>query len=421
MRLVAIGTSHHSAPVELRERLAVSAEAAPALLARLCEHAAEAVVVSTCNRTELYLAGGTDDAAIGSARDALVELAGVPETALAPVLVERVDEAAAAHLFRVAAGLESLVPGEAQILGQVRDAHRTAAAAGAAGPLLDRLFGQALRAGRRVRAETAIGENPASVSSAGAELAQRVVGELTSARVLVIGAGETADLVALNLASRGVEEIVVANRSVDRAARVARRVGGIAVGLERVERELESADVVVSSTSAPGIVVAAEQVAGSLRARRGRPLLFLDLAVPRDLDPAINRLPGCFLYDVDDLEAIVAEGLADRRREASRAEAIVAEEALRFHAWWCSRDVVPAISSLRQRAEEIRAAELARVAGRLDGLSPRERRTVESLTAQLVNKLLHLPTVRLKEAALAPDGGAYARTVRHLFGLDEDA
>jgi glutamyl-tRNA reductase len=313
------------------------------------------------------------------------------------------------------------VPGEAQILGQVREAYEAARATETAGATLHRLFRQALRVGKRVRTETAIGENPASVSSAAAQLAERVFDDLAGRRILLLGAGKTADLTAANLISRRVGEIVVANRSPERADALARRFGGRAVGLDRVEAELVEADVVVASTGSQGFVVSAAQVERAMKERRGRPVFFIDIAVPRDVDPAVIELEGCYLYDIDDLERVVAESVAGRREEAVRAEAIVSEEADTFRAWQLSLEVVPAISSLRAQAETIRREELERARGRLASLSPSQRRAVEALTSQIVAKLLHQPTVRMKEAAAGAEGVVYADAVRHLFGLADDA
>jgi glutamyl-tRNA reductase len=268
--------------------------------------------------------------------------------------------------------------------------------------LLDRVFRHALHAGRKVRAQTAIGESPASVSSAAAALAEQVFGKLDGCDVLLVGAGTVSEQAARNLRTRGAHIAFVADSKTERA---------------QLEEALARADVVVSSTSAPGYVLDAETVD---RVRRGRQLLLIDLAVPRDLDPAIHELDGCYLYDIDDLQAIVAETLAGRRSEAERAESIVAAEAEKFHEWQASLEVVPAIASLRARAEEIREQELAKAEGVLGRLDESQRRAVESVTAQIVNKLLHLPTVRLKQAAAAADGVIYADAVRHLFGLGED-
>jgi glutamyl-tRNA reductase len=412
MRLVLVGTSHHHAPVELRERVALEREQARRLAAALAEGGGEAVCLSTCNRTEIYIAAESAQAAEGAAVAALAEL----EPDVEGALYRLSDQAAALHLFRVAAGLDSLVPGEGEILGQVRTAYES----GTTGPLLDRVFRQALHAGRKVRAQTAIGESPASVSAAAAALAEQVFGDLDGRAILLVGAGKISEQAARNLLTRGARIAFVANRTLDRAQELAARFGAEALPLEQIEDELATADVVVASTSAPGYVLDAETVARAVKRRRGRQLLLIDLAVPRDLDPAIHDLEGCYLYDIDDLEAIVAETLVGRRSEAERAETIVAGEAEKFHEWHAALDVVPAIASLRARAEEIREGELLKAEALLGRLDESQRKAVESITAQIVNKLLHLPTVRLKQAAAASDGVVYADAVRHLFGLGED-
>jgi glutamyl-tRNA reductase len=397
IRLLLVGTSHHRAPVELREQIALGRDEAQALAARLADDGVEAVCLSTCNRTELYVAALDGEEAEAAAVAALASL----EPDVEPVLYRLRDRAAAHHLFRVAAGLDSLVPGEGEILGQVRVAHEL----GTTGPVLDRVFRQALHAGRKVRARTAIGESPASVSAAAAALAEQVFGSLEGRSILLLGAGKVSEQAARNLRSRGAEITLVANSKTER---------------ERIHEQLAAVDVVIASTNAPGLVLEAATVAEGLRGRRGRGLLLVDLAVPRDLDPAIGELDGCYLYDIDDLEQIVVETLSLRRREAERAEAIVASEAEKFHEWHASLDVVPAIASLRARAEEIREAELQKAESLLGRLDESQRRAVEAVTAQIVNKLLHLPTVRMKQAAAAADGVLYAETVRHLFGLGED-
>jgi glutamyl-tRNA reductase len=397
MRLVLVGTSHHRAPVEVREQVALGRDEAQALATRLAGEEREAVCLSTCNRTELYVAAVDAEAA---EREAVAALASL-EPEVEPALYRLQDRAAAHHLFRVAAGLDSLVPGEGEILGQVRAAHEL----GTTGPLLDRVFRQALHAGRKVRAQTAIGQSPASVSAAAAALAEQVFGSLEGRSILLLGAGKVSEQASRNLRGRGAVITLVANSKTAR---------------ERIHEELAAVDVVIASTNAPGLVLDAATVAQALRGRRGRRLLLVDLAVPRDLDPAIGELDGCYLYDIDDLEQIVVETLSLRRREAERAETIVAAEAQRFHEWHASLDVVPAIASLRARAEEIREAELQKAESLLGRLDESQRRAVEAVTAQIVNKLLHLPTVRMKQAAAAADGVLYAETVRHLFGLGED-
>jgi glutamyl-tRNA reductase len=398
MRLSLVGLSHHVAPVALRERVTLDLAAAAAL----AQEVGDAVCLSTCNRTEVYLADGDDDRVAAL----LAAQAGEP---LDGVLYRLQDEPAALHLFRVAAGLDSLVPGEGEILGQVRAAFESVSP----GALLDRVFRQALAVGKRVRTETAIGESPASVSSAAAALAAQVFGDLTGRQVMLIGAGRIGELAAGNLASRGARIAYVANRTLETGRSLADRFDGSAIALADVAAHLAQVDVVVSSTGSAEHVLRA----GDVPPRRGRPLFLIDIAVPRDLDPAIAALDGCFLYDIDDLEAVVAETLAGRRAEGERAEQLVGEEAERFRSWQASLEVVPAIASLRAHAEEIRRTELAKAGAKL---SERERVALDSITTQILNKLLHLPTVRMKEAAITADGVAYADAVRHLFGLEDE-
>jgi glutamyl-tRNA reductase len=402
MSLVLVGTSHRLSPVEERELVAFDLAGAAAL-ARGLALEGEAVCLSTCNRTELYLVDTDPEAAEARASKAL--LGDEVE------LYRMTDEAAALHLFRVAAGLDSLVPGEGEILGQVRDAYE----AGAHGPVLDRLFREALRVGKKVRTETAINESPASVSSAAAALAQQVFGDLSGCRVLLVGAGEVSELAARALAARGATIAAVTSRTQANAETLADAFDARAVPFAALSSELEHADVVVSSTSSTEPILSREQVPD----RKGRPLFVIDLAVPRDVDPGVAQLDDCYLYDIDDLQAVVRESLSGRRREAERAEAIVEHEAERFRDWQASLRVVPAIASLRERAESIRSGELAKAEGRLEGLSESERRTVESITTQIVNKLLHVPIVRLKQAAAA-EGSGYVEVAKDLFGLPDD-
>jgi glutamyl-tRNA reductase len=406
--LTLVGVSHHRAPIELRERVALDGDGSRAVAEQL---GCDAVVVSTCNRTELYLAGdsGAEDRAV----EILSTLAGESRDALSRALYRLRDEAVGIHLFRVAAGLDSSVPGEGEILGQLRAAHE----AGTAGPILDRLFREALRAGRRVRVETTIGQNPASVPSAAAALAQRVFDDLTGRRVLLLGAGKMSASTAHNLVSRGAEIAVVANRTLDNGEQLARRFGARSIPLDGLAQELGDVDIVVASTSAPGLVISQADIAGILPAREGRRLLLIDLAVPRDIDPAIRELDGCYLSNVDDLEAVVAETITVRRGEAARAERLIEAEVERFHEWRASLEVMPTIVGLRALAEEIRDGELERVSGQV---SASERERLESVTAKILAKLLHLPTIRMKEAAIAADGVVMADVVRHLFGLGEE-
>jgi glutamyl-tRNA reductase len=396
-----VGISHHGASLEVRERVALDPDEAANLARELAGDEGEAVCLSTCNRTELYVSGpGAEERAAG----ALGEARGA--------LYRHTDDEAARHLFRVAAGLDSRVRGETEILGQVRAAY----ALGMPGPLLDRLFREALRVGRKVRAQSPVGGPAASAATAAAVLAERVLGNLAGREVLLIGAGEIGEATAGKLVARGARIAFVANRGEERRDRVARKLEAEPLALGDVPRALADADLVVASTNSRSLLVSRDDVERALASRERRPLLLIDLAVPRDLDPEISTLPYAFLYDVDDLDEAVGTGTVEGA--AARAEAIVAEEAERFRAWQASRGVVPAIASLRARAEEIRLRELARLERRLAELSPEERRAVDAVTVQIVNKLLHEPTVRLKEAAAGADGAAYADAIRHLFGLE---
>ena len=389
--LLAVGVSHHHAPLEVRERLYLYDGQAGELAAELDE----AVVLSTCNRTEVYLAGGDPE----RVREELERRSGLK---LGSLLARWDEGEAVTHLFRVASGLDSLVPGESQILGQVREAYESARTRGATGPLLNRLFEDALRAGKRVRTEAKLHELPESVAASAVELGARELGSLHGRRALLFGAGKMSELAARDLRARGAE-VVVSSRTLESAQDLAERVGGRAAAFDAVAVELPDADLVISATRCPFPILHAEAVRP-----REKPLVLVDVAVPRDLDAAIGDLDGCTLFDIDEL----GEGLVGREEDIREAEAIVAEEAVRFAEWRRSRDAADAIRDLRARAEEIRSEELARVGARLAELSPRERETVETLTAQIVNKLLHAPTVRAKEAGSEP--------LRDLFALRDD-
>ena len=390
-RLLALGVSHHHAPLEVRERLYLQDGQA----AELAEALGEAVVLSTCNRTEIYLVGADPE----RAREQLEERSGLE---LEGVLARWDDGEAVSHLFRVASGLDSLVPGESQILGQVRDAYESARTRGATGALLNRLFEDALHAGKRVRTEAKLHELPESVAASAVELGVRELGGAEGKRALLFGAGKMSELAARDLRERGAE-VVISSRTLESAQDLAGRVGGSAAVFDAVAVELPEADLVISATRCPYPILHAEAVRP-----REKPLVLVDVAVPRDLDPAIGELEGCTLFDIDAL----GEGLVGREEDVREAEAIVAEEAARFAEWRRSRDAAGAIRDLRTRAEEIRSEELARAGSRLSELSDRGRETVETLTTQIVNKLLHAPTVRAKEAGSEP--------LRDLFALRDD-
>ena len=411
---ILVGLSHRRAPVEVRERVSLTPDQAGDLSRLVAGERGEAVCLSTCNRTEIYAV--VTDGAEGErdALTALAEISGMDDAELGGLVYRLRDEDVALHLFRVAAGLDSLVPGEGEILGQVRSAFEH----GRPGAMLDRMFRGAIHAGRRVRGQTAIGQVPASVAAAATALAEQLFGDLSACRVMLVGAGKTGELAARSLAARGARIALVANRSTARAEQVAAAYGGSPVEMADVALRLAEADVVVCSTSARGYVLTRREVKQTLRSRRGLPLFLIDIAVPRDVDPSVHELESCFVYDIDDLEAVVAESAPGRESEVARAEAIVAREAARFHAWRASREVAPAIASLRARAEAIRLGEVDRVRGRL---SARELAAVESVSSRIVDKLLHGPTMRLKEAAAAAGGGPPVEVLHELLDLDDDA
>jgi len=418
--VVVTGISHKTASLELREKLALDGEAALRVGRDLLAHAraCEAVALSTCNRTEVYTYASDVAAANGATVACLAHEAGVPVAELEPVVYHHAGDGAIAHLFRVAASLDAMVVGEYQIVAQLKDAYQAALEGGCTGPVLNRLFRRALEVGKRVRTETAIGARPVSVSSAAVELAAQVFGRLKKRVVLIVGAGETSELTATHLKAHGGERILVTNRTYVAAEELARRVGGRAVPFEDLEGHLAAADIVISSTAAPHYVITREHVERAMKHRRHRPLCFIDIAVPRDLDPAIGRIDDAFLYDIDDLRHIVEENRHEREKEVAKAECIVEEELDEMRRWLRSLEVVPTIAGLRDKVEGIRRRELDRLAGRLGDLSERQREQVEILTMSIVNKILHTPTVRMKEAAERDECYLYVDAVRMLFELD---
>jgi glutamyl-tRNA reductase len=421
--LLALGISHKTAPLALRERVALPEGRAAGVLRELVALAGvqEAVAISTCNRTEIYLVASDPVDAESAALSALSRQAGIPPTELLGSLYSQRGMEAARHLFGVAAGLESMIVGEAEIQGQVKRAYELALVEGATGPITNRLFSTALSTGKRARTETAIGRSRVSVSSVAVELARGTLGELDSRRVLVIGAGENGELTAKALRERGVETVFVANRRYDRAIGLAQRFGGHAVRFDDLPSELQAADIVVSSTASPHQIVGREELELVMESREGRPLLLIDIAVPRDIDPTVRDLTGITLYDMDDLQREVARNIGAREAEVIHVRSIIEQEVERFGDWLASLDVVPTIAALRERGEEIVQRVLRENEPRWDSLSPADRARVELLARTVVGRLLHEPTLRMKGAA--ETGGSYMhiQALRELFGLDPEA
>jgi glutamyl-tRNA reductase len=416
--LLALGISHKTAPVALRERVALSGGDAPAFLRAATAGAAvqEAVAISTCNRTEFYLVVDDPVAAESSVLGLLARRAGIRPTALAEVIYTPRNCDAARQLYRVTAGLESMIVGEHEVQGQVRRAYETAVSAGTTGSLTNRLFTAALQTGRRVRAETQIASSHVSISSIAVDLAHELLGDLAGRPVVIIGAGETSELTARALAEHGVTTIFVANRHADRARSLAERFGGRVISLDRLPAQLEQADIVLSSTSSPHPIVGQEELELVMRARPGRPLLLIDIAVPRDIDSACADLPGVTLCDIDDLQAAVARNISTREGDVPQAEQIVEQEIQRFAAWLGQLDVRPTVAALRQHGSEIVDSVLDENAGRWESASPRDVARVEAMARAVMSRLLHEPTVRLKELDPERSHGS-VKLVRELFGL----
>ncbi|MGI9952945.1 glutamyl-tRNA reductase [Moorellaceae bacterium AZ2] len=420
MYIVAIGLNHRTAPVEIREKLAFPRHALPSALSDLrSQQGIEGnVILSTCNRTEIYLTTPEWDKGVGTVKKFLGRRCGLDIPALQDYLYIYTFHEAVRHLFRVAAGLDSMILGEAQVLGQVAEAYEAARNTGATNSVLNNLFQQAIAAGKRVRTETRIDHNTLSVSYAAVELARRVFGgDLTGRTVLVIGAGKMSTLAARYLRDNGVTTVLVSNRSYDRAAALAGTIGGRAVRLDDLEEILPQADIVISCTAASHYIIHTEQIARARKGREHNPLMLIDIAVPRDIDPSVGELPGVRLFDIDDLEQVITNNLEERKKAAQRAELIITEEVESFFQWLGSRFVVPTIIALKEKAEAIKEAELRRAFNRLGSPSPQEKKIIGSLANSIVNRLLHDVVINLKSAALSPQGHLYVEVLQNLFAL----
>ena len=421
MRLLAVGISHRTAPVELRETVDFARGGIDAALAALAARGIgrEVVVLSTCNRAEIYVAADGDGAADALGRF-VSDYHSVPYDRLAPHLFTFRETDVAAHLFRVAAGLDSMVVGEPQILGQVKEAYAAAAAHKYTGALTNRLFSAAFSVGKRVRHETGLGSGAVSVSYAAISLAKKIFGDLTGLDVLILGAGEMAKLTGVHLQAQHVRRLSLASRTLGTAEALAARLGGRAIAWSLLNEALAAADIVIAATGATEPVLTRGRIEDIMRPRRSRPLFLIDIAVPRDVEPAVGNLDQVFLYNIDDLQTIVQENLARRAAELDRAEAIVRDEVRRFAAWIHAREIIPTVVALRQRFEAIRQAELQRLEPKLSGLTPEARARVEEITRLIVEKLLLTPTEQLKAAGDDGMAVAYAEALHRLFSLAAD-
>lgn len=424
MHISLVGISHKTAPVAVREHFAFAADELPELLARLGRTHAGAAVLSTCNRTEVYVADAHANAHAGARAVTdprpivalLSEMKGERAMEGAPFFALSGADAAR-NLFRVAAGIESMVIGESEILGQVRGAFTAATAAGTHTPALSRLFHTAIRVGRRVRTQTDISRGAVSVSSTAVALARTTLGDLSGMHVLVVGAGEAGQLTAGNLAGSGIASMTVTSRTAERTREIAETLGARAVRFDRRAQAIAQADIVISSTAAPGFVIDRTMIAAAMRGRDERPLLLIDIAVPRDIEPAAASVPGVHLHDIDALQDVARATLHLRRQEVARAEAIVDGDVRAYMDWLGSLEVVPTVAALRARAEAVRAAEVERTLPKM-AMSAADRKRVDAMTAAIVKKLLHAPIARLKQPG---DGERYVEAARALFGIEDAA
>ncbi len=412
-----IGINHKSAPVEVRERLAISDSRLPDALKRFTHHPGveEGLILSTCNRVELLAQtrnGGAD------LRAFLRDYFQLDDSALDPHLYEYREHEAVRHLFRVASSLDSMVLGEAQILGQVKEAYATARAVGAVQSHLNQLLTRAFAVAKRVRSETEVGSSAVSVASVAVELAKKIFGSLNGKHVFLVGAGKMSELAARHLLAHGAESIFVANRTYDRAIRLAQKFNGQAIEFSRLHDTCDRGDIVITSTGSPHAIFRREHGELFLSRRKNRPMFFIDIAVPRDVDPDMNKVDGIFVYDIDDLQQAVASHVADRQKEAELADNIINAEVDRFHARLQTLEVVPTIVSLQDHLETIRQAEIDRVRGRLGALSPEQELAVDALTHGIVNKIMHTPISTLKTAARESEATTIIEVVRRLFNLE---
>ena len=424
--LLCLGLNHTTAPLVLRERLAFAPTPLREALAKL-NHSddqslpaiAEAAIVSTCNRLEVYALTGDPALAADGIIEFLSAERDVPQEAFRDALYQKIDADAVRHLMNVASGLDSLVLGEPQILGQVADAYEVARGQGAVGPVLSALFQAAIHAGKRSRSETRISTKSASISSVAVRLASEMFGSIDNCEVLVVGAGEMGELAVHALMKRGARGLLVANRTYDRAVQLARTWGGEAMTFERLAEGLARADIVITATDAPHAVLYERELQIVMRERQQRPIIIMDIAVPRDVEVGVGDMDNVSLYNIDDLQDIVETNIKGRRAEVSNVEVIVQEELDDFMDWFAALDVVPTINDLRRHVEAIRDAEVERALHKLGDLSDAEREVIENLSTRLVNKVLHDPITRLKKEAANGNGAIYTQATRYLFGLEE--
>ncbi|MDP2644341.1 MAG: glutamyl-tRNA reductase [Desulfobacterales bacterium] len=421
--ILLIGLNHNTAPVELRECIAFSDEGTRAALENLKHQPdiKEALVISTCNRVEILLTTDNGPKAIEYVKGYISSFQSVPVADFENALYVYCGQDAVRHVFRVASSLDSMVVGEPQILGQIKEAYRVATQQKAAGIILNRMLHRAFVVAKRVRSETGIGDHAVSISYAAIELGRKIFGVLEGKKVLLVGAGEMAELAVEHLIRNKALDITVANRTFQRGIELAQKYKGRAIQFEEITEHLKFADIIISSTGSPDFVIFRDQVKNVMHTRRNRPIFFIDIAVPRDIDPEINRLSNAYVYDIDDLKGVINENIEDRKKEAKKGDRIINEAVVRFQQWYESLDVVSTIIALRNKMEAIAQAEFKKTIQSLGHLSEDDRRAIDRMTNAMLNKILHDPMLFLKQNGVHAAGkSVYIDYTRKLFNLDED-
>jgi glutamyl-tRNA reductase len=421
VNLILVGVNHKTTPVEIREKLAFTKGKIEESVDRLFNFPdiIEHTILSTCNRVEIYARANCQDSAIKAIKQFICDYHEVSPVELEDHFYSYRNEEAVEHLFRVSSSLDSMILGEAQILGQVKDAYSLAKDLRSTGLVLNQLFEKAFSIAKKVREETGIAERSVSISSAAVELAQKIFDDLENRTVMLVGTGEMAELAAKHLISYGVKTVYVTSRTYDRAANLARTLNGSALDFEAFKNELHRADIVITSTSASNFIIKKEMVEKAIHKRKNKPIFFIDIAVPRDIEPDINDLENIYLYDIDDLHVVVSANMKEREKEADNAMNFISQEVTKFNNWVGTLDAVPTIVEIRKKAENIRMQEIEKTLKKISYLSEDDKKLLRQMSSSIVNKILHKPTIKLKQKTQSEDGHVYLKAIRHLFHLDD--
>jgi len=421
LNLILVGVNHKTTPVEIREKLAFTKGKIEESIDRLLNYPdiIEHTILSTCNRVEIYARANCHDSAIKSVKQFICDFHELSPVELEDHFYSYKNEEAVEHLFRVSSSLDSMILGEAQILGQVKDAYSLARDLRSTGLVLNQLFEKAFNIAKKVREETGIAERSVSISSAAVELAQKIFDDLENHTVMLVGTGEMAELAAKHLISYGVKTVYVTSRTYERAANLARTLNGSALDFEAFKNELHRADIVITSTSASSFIIKKEMVEKAIQERKNKPIFFIDIAVPRDIEPDINDLENVYLYDIDDLHVVVSANMKEREKEAENAMNLISHEVTKFNNWIGSLDAVPTIIEIRKKAENIRKQEIERTLKKLPHVSEDDKQLLRQMSSSMINKILHKPTIKLKQKTQSEDGHVYLKAIRHLFHLDD--